>query len=84
MVQGIITGIGFIGGGAILKSKDGVSGLATATSIWATGAIGIAVAWGRYEIAIILCLMTFITLKFSGEAKKIIKNDSSDFLKNND
>ena len=75
IAQGIITGIGFIGGGAILKSDDGVSGLATATSIWATGAIGIAVAWGRYEIAIILCVMTFVTLQFSGEAKKIIKND---------
>ena len=74
VLQGIITGIGFVGGGAILKSKNSVSGTATATSIWATGAIGIATAWQRYEIAIILSLFTFITLQFSNKAKRAIKD----------
>ncbi len=73
VVQGIITGIGFIGGGAILKSDEGVSGTATATSIWVTGAIGIAVAWERYEIAILLSLLTFLTLQFGDRAKKAVK-----------
>ena len=62
VMQGVITGIGFIGGGAILKDHDHVTGTATATSIWSTGAIGIAVAWGRYEIAILLSVLTFLTL----------------------
>jgi putative Mg2+ transporter-C (MgtC) family protein len=41
----VITGIGFIGGGAILKGGGQVQGTATAASLWATGAIGIAVGW---------------------------------------
>jgi putative Mg2+ transporter-C (MgtC) family protein len=40
IVEGVITGIGFIGGGAILKSGGEVHGTATAASLWATGALG--------------------------------------------
>jgi len=78
VIQGIITGIGFIGGGAILKNSEGASGIATATSIWVTGAIGIAVAWGRHEIAILLCVMTFITLQFGNTAKKAVNDAQKD------
>ncbi len=53
MIQGLITGIGFIGGGAILKDRGTVHGTATAASIWNTGAIGAAAAFRRYEIAIV-------------------------------
>jgi putative Mg2+ transporter-C (MgtC) family protein len=63
VVQGLITGIGFIGGGAILKRGGDVKGTATATSLWATGAIGLAVATQRYEIAIIISTMTLFTLR---------------------
>ena len=42
IVEGIITGMGFIGGGAILRMKDSVKGTATAASLWATGAVGTA------------------------------------------
>ncbi len=73
MMQGLITGVGFIGGGAILKTEDHVSGLATASSIWVTGAIGMAVAWKRYEIAMLLSLITFLTLYFLFRAKKVVK-----------
>ena len=62
IVEGIITGMGFIGGGAILRLKDSVKGTATAASIWATGAIGTAVGLGSYDVALVLCLVTFITL----------------------
>lgn len=64
VIYGIITGMGFIGGGAILKDKNGVSGTATAASLWVTGAIGIAVAFARYEIALALSILTFATLQF--------------------
>lgn len=73
VLQGIITGIGFIGGGAILKSKGNVSGTATAASIWTTGLIGIAVAADRYEIAILLSVLMFMTLRFG---KQLKSNDS--------
>jgi putative Mg2+ transporter-C (MgtC) family protein len=67
--QGIVTGIGFIGGGAIFKGKDSVEGTASAASIWNTGAIGLAVAFNRFEIAIVLSLLNFITLWIVGRVK---------------
>ena len=63
LIQGLISGIGFIGGGAILKEGANVRGLATASSIWCTGAIGTAVAFGREEIGVVLSLITFLTLR---------------------
>lgn len=70
VLQGLITGIGFIGGGAILKSKGTVHGTATAASIWNTGLIGIAVAFGRYEIAFLMSLINFLTLRYVRYFKK--------------
>lgn len=70
VLQGLITGIGFIGGGAILKSKSGVTGTATAASIWTTGLIGIAVATDRFEIAALLSVITAATLSLGGWLKK--------------
>ncbi len=64
IVEGVITGIGFIGGGAILKTGASVRGTATAASLWATGAVGAAVALGSYDVAIAIAAMTFLTLKF--------------------
>jgi putative Mg2+ transporter-C (MgtC) family protein len=63
VLQGLITGIGFVGGGAILKEGATVRGTATAASIWSTGVVGAAVAMGRYEIAVILSALNFLTLK---------------------
>ena len=62
IVEGIITGMGFIGGGAILRMKESVKGTATAASLWATGAMGTAVGLGSYDVAIVLALATMITL----------------------
>lgn len=69
VMYGLMTGIGFIGGGAILKKEGGVSGTATAASIWITGAIGAAVAFRRYEIAVVLCVVTFLTFRFVTDVK---------------
>ena len=78
VIQGIITGIGFIGGGAILKSSGSVSGTATAASIWTTGLIGIAVATDRFEIATILALITFLTMRFGRTVKKSIAKSNDE------
>ncbi|MBY0507732.1 MAG: MgtC/SapB family protein [Bryobacteraceae bacterium] len=64
IVQGLITGIGFIGSGAILKLGNGVVGTATAASIWATGAIGVAVALSQYDIAVSISVITFLALRW--------------------
>jgi Uncharacterized membrane protein len=76
-MAGIVTGIGFIGGGAILKMKDDskVSGLANAASIWNTGAIGMSVAWQRFEIAIIIAAINFLILRVGYDAKKMVKDN---------
>jgi putative Mg2+ transporter-C (MgtC) family protein len=63
IIEGVITGMGFIGGGAILKIGDTVRGTATAASLWATGAIGVCCAVGTYDVAVILSALTFVTLR---------------------
>jgi hypothetical protein len=73
--QGIITGIGFIGGGAIIKDQDRVAGTASAASIWNTGAIGLAIAFDRLEIAIMLSLLNFLTLNLFRRIKDKIEPD---------
>ena len=62
LLQGLVAGIGFVGGGAILKQRNQVRGLATAASIWNTGAIGVSVAFGRIEIALVLSAINFLSL----------------------
>jgi putative Mg2+ transporter-C (MgtC) family protein len=62
IVEGVITGIGFIGGGAILKGGGEVQGTATAASLWATGAIGIAVGLAAYDVAVVISVFTVLTL----------------------
>ena len=63
LIQGLVAGIGFIGGGAILKGGGRVRGLVTAASIWNTGAIGVAVALRRTEIALVLSAVNFAALR---------------------
>ena len=63
IVEGPITGIGFIGGGAILKDGLSVRGTATAASIWAAGAIGTAVGLGTLDVAVAISVLTFLTLR---------------------
>lgn len=61
IIQGLMTGIGFVGGGAILKSGNDVRGTSTAAAIWATGALGAAVAYGRLGLGIAIAAITFLT-----------------------
>ncbi|WP_286270835.1 MgtC/SapB family protein [Thalassotalea hakodatensis] len=69
VMYAIITGMGFIGGGAIFKNNDGVKGTATAAGLWNTGAIGVSVAYSRYEIAIVLSTIGFLIFQFSAAMK---------------
>ena len=69
-LQGLMTGIGFVGAGAIIKHSGSVSGLATAAAIWTTGAIGAAVAYGFYALAIMLALVNLFILAVSRRLKR--------------
>jgi putative Mg2+ transporter-C (MgtC) family protein len=70
VVEGVITGMGFIGGGAILHKGDRVQGTATAAALWATGAIGVAVGLGSLDVAVMLAVVTAITLYFVSPLKR--------------
>jgi putative Mg2+ transporter-C (MgtC) family protein len=72
VIEGLIAGIGFIGGGAILKQGNSVHGTATAASLWATGAIGVSVGLGSFDVAIAIAVFTFLTLKLL----TLVKDDS--------
>lgn len=74
IVEGLINGVGFIGGGAILVGKASVKGTATAASLWATGAIGAAVGLGAYDTAIVLSIVTFATLRLMTTWKAEVKS----------
>ena len=63
LLQGLMAGIGFVGGGAIVKDGLSVHGTATAASIWNTGAIGAACALGNYEVAVMLAVLNLVTLQ---------------------
>jgi putative Mg2+ transporter-C (MgtC) family protein len=69
VIQGIVTGIGFIGAGAILKLHDKreIEGLTTAAGIWMTAAIGIAAGLGRWGLALVSTILTWITLSIIGK-----------------
>jgi len=70
VLQGLVAGIGFVGGGAILKGGMSVRGTATAASIWNMGAIGSAVALERYEVAVILATLNLFTMGALAPLKK--------------
>ena len=73
----VVSGIGFLGAGTILvKNKSVVTGLTTAASVWATGAIGIAIGYGFYEASIIGSLLILLVNGKLGRMDKKISQGS--------
>ena len=64
VIQGIVTGISFLGAGSILKLNEerGIQGLTTAAGIWITAAIGVAVGLGTLGLAILATILTVVVL----------------------
>jgi putative Mg2+ transporter-C (MgtC) family protein len=62
VVQGIVTGIGFLGAGVIMKEGFSIRGLNTAASIWASSAIGITVGVGFYAAAMLLAVLAVMSM----------------------
>lgn len=69
VLEGVIAGIGFLGGGAILQQRGSVKGTATAASLWVTGAVGVATGLGSFDVAIVLTLFTLLTFWFMAPLK---------------
>lgn len=72
-IQGIITGIGFIGGGVILKlpASRSVQGLTTAASVWITACLGIAFGTGMWRTALAALGLTFVVLLLGGTVEDL-------------
>lgn len=68
VIQGIVTGIGFIGAGSILKLNEerDIQGLTTAAGVWMTAAIGVAVGLGSLGVALLSTFFTLIILTLAG------------------
>jgi putative Mg2+ transporter-C (MgtC) family protein len=73
VIQGIIAGIGFLGGGAILKSNDEmVQGLTTAASIWLVASLGIACGAGFFGAALIAAVIALVVLILGNAIERLL------------
>lgn len=79
IAAGVITGIGFLGAGAIMRERgaDGVKGLTTAASLWVVAAIGLATGCGFYIAAVFTTVLTLVVLLFLRyiEAAMMVKEE---------
>lgn len=64
VAAGVITGVGFLGAGAIIQSRGAVHGLTTASVIWAVAGLGLVIGSGYYLIAVIFAVMVVLILVF--------------------
>ncbi len=77
IASGVVSGIGFIGAGAIIKSKDGsvVTGITTAATVWISGCMGLAIGMGYYRVTLIAFIMVMISTLFLKQfEERFIKN----------
>jgi putative Mg2+ transporter-C (MgtC) family protein len=73
VMEGVIAGVGFLGGGAIVKQGPNVRGAATAAAVWTTAALGLSVGRGEYGIAIALALIGFATLRWLQPLRRLAR-----------
>ena len=72
IAAGVITGIGFLGAGAIIRDREGIKGLTTAASLWVVAGIGLATGCGFYKAALFTTILALITLFFLRYVERII------------
>jgi len=77
ILQGIVTGVGFIGAGAIMRQGDITTGNATAASVWVVGIMGAAVGYGYYDIGIILAAANLVVLLIRPRSRPASASSSS-------
>ena len=72
IAAGVITGIGFLGAGAIIREREGVKGLTTAASLWVVAGIGLATGCGFYKAALFTTVLALLTLFFLRYVERIM------------
>lgn len=76
-IQGIVTGIGFLGAGVIIKDGFTIRGISTAASIWMTAAIGVIIGVGFYGAAISATLLALIAMTVLGKIEKLLPHQTT-------
>ena len=71
----IVSGIGFLGAGAILHERGGVQGLTTAASLWVTAAVGMAVAVGMVLMSLATAALVFFVLRFAPTVRQRVSRE---------
>ena len=72
IAAGVITGIGFLGAGTIMRDRNEVKGLTTAASLWVAAGIGLAIGCGFYSAAIFTTVLTLIALFFLRYVERMV------------
>lgn len=72
IVAGVVTGIGFLGAGAIIRARGEVYGLTTAATIWLASGLGLAIGAGYYILATIACIFVLVVLRLLGVVEKAL------------
>ena len=72
---GVITGIGFLGAGTIMRSAEHVEGLTTAAAIWLSAAIGLGIGSGFYTASVTTTIIAVIVLLFIGHIENIVEGN---------
>src|SRR5947208_6848574 len=74
VIQGIVTGVGFLGAGVIVRSEKGqhVHGLTTAACVWVTACMGAACAIAQWQIVVIGVVLVLVILAFGGPFEKAV------------
>jgi putative Mg2+ transporter-C (MgtC) family protein len=72
IAAGVITGIGFLGAGTIIRSPEGVRGLTTASSLWVVAALGLSVGCGLMKISIFVTLLVLAVLLFLRKFERVL------------
>ena len=73
MTAGIVTGVGFIGGGAVLRDRTNISGVTTAATIWVVTSFGIACGMRLYDMAVSITVLSLIVLAILGPLDRKIR-----------
>jgi len=84
MIAGLITGIGFLCGGTIIRGGDQIIGLTTAASLWIVSCVGIAVGSGDYFASIVVTIAVLVILTQARGVEKIVESKIKELSKGDD
>jgi putative Mg2+ transporter-C (MgtC) family protein len=76
----IVTGIGFVGGGAVLKHGNNIHGITTAASLWVMASIGMLTGFGYYRLAAVATVLAFLVLFSIGNIEKMYLNKHTKYF----